>query len=73
MLDLVRMHADRRIDERKAAGQGHRRSTGRQVAADGNECRDAHFLCAGNGRVPIVVIAGVIQMSVCVDQHSGVW
>ncbi|TKS62610.1 MAG: hypothetical protein EWM73_02291 [Nitrospira sp.] len=70
MLHFMWMDADGGIDERVLLRQCDRCLAGRQIAADGDEGFDAGFPSAGNHRLAILIVAGIVQMGMCVDQHA---
>lgn len=67
MLHFMWMDADGGIDEGVLFRQRNRCPAGRQIAADGDEGFDSGFPGAGNHRLAIVIVAGIVQMGMGVD------
>ena len=67
--NLVRVDADRGIDKRVPFGKLDRSLAGGQISADRDECIHAGFPRARDHRLAVVVVARIVQVRVCVDQH----
>ena len=71
MLHFMWMDADGGIDKRVLLRQCDRRPAGRQIAANGDEGLDTGFPGAGNHRLPVIVVSGIVEMGMGIDEHAG--
>src|SRR5439155_18862180 len=71
MLHFMWMDADGGIDKWMLFRQCDRRLAARQIAADGDEGFDTGFPGTGNHLLAILIVAGIVQMSMRVEEHAG--
>src|ERR1043166_9462088 len=69
MFHFMRMDADGGIDRRVLLRQCDCGPTGREIAADGDEGFDTGFPGAGNHGLAILIVTGIVQMGMCVEEH----
>src|SRR5262245_17081259 len=71
MLHFMRMDTDGGIDRLVLLRQCDRRPTGRHIAADGHEGFDTSFPSARNHGLAILIVSGIVQMGMRVEEHTG--
>lgn len=69
MLHFVWMNADGGVDEGMLFSKVHCCQAGREIAADGDEGFDTGFPGACNHRLAILIVTGVVEMRMGIDQH----
>src|SRR3954470_16820318 len=71
MFHFMGMDADGGIDGRVLLRQCNGRTASRQIAADGYEGFDTGFSGAGNHRLAILILTGIVQMGMRIEKHGG--
>src|SRR4029078_11275557 len=70
MFHFMWMDADGGIDGRVLLCQCYGRTASRQIAANGYEGFYTGFSGAGNHRLAILIVTGIVQMGMCIEEHG---